>query len=113
MEKNDTDDTNQVSTATKKPCQLSAAAQKTEAQMHAMMRQITAMQAQLQEEMIFSESPANISNLEDGIVNRTDIYATTGSQGAEQEPMEHENPSIMDGETQETGEMANVLSPAG
>ena len=78
-----------------------------------MMRQLTAIQAHLQREMDFENSPAKESNPENGIVNRMNINANSGSQGAEQEITGHENPSIMNGETQETGEMANVPSPAG
>ena len=63
--------------------------------------------------MDFAESPANVPNIKNGIMNRMIINTTSGRCGAKQRATEHKNPSITDGETQETGEIANVWSPAG
>ena len=78
-----------------------------------MVEQLAALQAQLQEQCDYADSPANVSNPVDGIANRTDINAASGSRGAEQRASGHENPSSTDGETQKTGDMDNVPSPAG
>ena len=112
MKENDEEDTNQVPTTTKESGKSTTVGD-LERKLHAMMKQLTEVQAQLQAELDHVDSPASVSNPEDGIVNRTDINAASGSQGAEQQALGHENPSNADGETQETGERADVPSQPG
>ena len=112
MKENEEEDTNQVPTTTKESGKSTTVGD-LERKLHAMMKQLTEVQAQLQAEQEQAHSLANVSNPEDGIVNRTDINAASGSRGAEQQALGHENPSNADGETQETGERADVPSRPG
>ena len=112
MEDSNNIDTNQMPNNAR-VSSWSAAAQETEKKVQAMVEQLAALQAQLQEQCDYADSPANVSNPVDGIANRTDINAASGSRGAEQRASGHENPSSTDGETQKTGDMDNVPSPAG
>ena len=112
MKENEEEDTNQVPTTTKESGKSTTVGD-LERKLHAMMKQLTEVQSQLQAEQERADSPANVSNPEDGIVNRTDINAASGSRGAEQQALGHENPSNADGETQETGERADVPSRPG
>ena len=82
-------------------------------QMKAMVAQMTVMQSQLQVDLDEADDIMNESDPGGGIANRTDINAASSSRSPEQEVTGHENPSTMDGETQEAGEMANVPSQSG
>ena len=82
-------------------------------QMKAMVAQMTVMQGQLQVDLDEADDIINESDPGGGITNRTDINAASSSRSPEQEVTGHENPSTMDGETQEAGEMANVPSQSG
>ena len=112
MKENEEEDTNQVPTTTKESGKSTTVGD-LERKLHAMMKQLTEVQAQLQAEQERAHSLANVSNPEDGIVNRTDINAASGSRGAEQQALGHENPSKSDGETQETGKRPDVPSQPG
>ena len=79
MKENDKEDTNEIST-TAKESGKSTTVGNLERKLHAMMEQeLTEVQAQLQAEQGHVDSPANVSNPEDGIMNRTDINAASGS----------------------------------
>ena len=109
MKENDEEDTNQVPTTTKESGRSTTVGD-LERKLHAMIKQLTEVQAQLQVKLDHADSPANVSDPEDRIMNRTDINAASGSGGAEQQTLGHENPSNTDGETEGTGERADVPS---
>ena len=112
MKENEEEDTNQVPTTTKETGKPTTV-EDLERKLQEMMKQLTEVRGQLQAEQGRADGTANVSNPEDGIVNKTDITAASGSRGAEQQALGHENPSKSDGETQETGEGPDVPSEPG